>query len=237
MSDDDEPRRRRRTRAAGATDAQAGGLRTRVKTARGRKYSSKLWLERQLNDPYVRRAQERGYRSRAAFKLLEIDEKFDVFANVRRVADLGAAPGGWTQVALEKGVQDVVGVDILPMDAIAGATLLEGDFTEAAVVEAVKTALAGRPQLVLSDLAANTTGHKQTDHLRTVALVEAAADFAIETLTGGGAFVSKVFQGGATGDVLERLKDAFATVRHYKPPASRAESPETYLVARGFQGG
>ena len=236
MSEDDGRRRRRRPVSSGA-EPQGGGLTQRVKTARGRKLSSALWLKRQLNDPYVRRAKEMGYRSRAAFKLVELDDQFALLRPGARVADLGAAPGGWTQVALERGAGAVVGVDLLEMEPVAGAVLLQGDFTDSEVVEAVRAALGGPADVVLSDMAANATGHRATDHLRVVALVEAAALFAEEALAPGGAFVAKVFQGGAEGELLARLKRSFAKVRHAKPPASRPESPETYLVATGFRGG
>ncbi|MGF1464311.1 MAG: RlmE family RNA methyltransferase [Maricaulaceae bacterium] len=237
MSEEDEPRRRRRRPADGGERAASGrGLTEKVKTARGRKLGSKLWLERQLNDPYVRKAKQAGYRSRAAFKLIELDDRFSVLRRGARVVDLGAAPGGWLQVALERGASHVVGVDLLPIDPVAGAQILEGDFTDAQTVDAVTQALAGPADVVLSDMAANASGHRATDHMRVVALVEAAADFAQDVLSPGGGFVAKVFQGGAEGALLERLKKQFKTVRHAKPPASRPESPETYLVAQGFRG-
>jgi 23S rRNA (uridine2552-2'-O)-methyltransferase len=195
-----------------------------------------LWLERQLNDPYVERARAKGYRSRAAFKLIELDDKFHLLRKGARIADLGAAPGGWLQVALERGAGTVVGVDLLPIEPAAGATLIEGDFTDPGVVARVKAALGGRADLVLSDMAANATGHRATDHLRVVALADAAAAFAEEILAQGGSFVTKVFQGGAEGELLARLKARFAAVKHAKPPASRKGSPETYLVATGFKG-
>ena len=241
MSDDEtggERRRRRRRSAAnkpGDTRA-AKQFHERVKTARGRKLSSKLWLERQLNDPYVRRAKSEGYRSRAAFKLVELDDKFHILKPGMRVVDLGAAPGGWVQVALERGASQVVGVDLLEMEPITGAELMALDFTEVDAPGKVKAALGGPADVVLSDLAPWATGHKATDHLRIIALVERAAEFALETLKPGGAFVAKVFQGGAEGALLERLKHRFAKVRHAKPDASRAESAETYLVALGFKG-
>ena len=238
MSGDDDGEERRRRRRTGPKGGESGrsGLKTRVKTARGRKLSSTRWLQRQLNDPYVEKAKAAGYRSRAAFKLLELDERFGVLKKGARIADLGAAPGGWIQVALEKGASKVVGVDLLEIEPIAGAELLVGDFTDEETVARVKGALGGGADVVLSDMAANTTGHKGTDHMRVVALVDAAADFAEDVLAPGGAFVAKVFQGGAEGDLLERLKLRFAHVRHAKPPASRKGSPETYLVATGFRG-
>lgn len=208
----------------------------KVKTARGRKLSSKLWIERQINDPYVREAQIRGYRSRAAFKLSELDDKFSLLKKNDLVVDLGCAPGGWLQVAIERGARHVVGIDILPVDTVAGAELIEMDFMDEKAPARLINMLDGMPDLVMSDLAANTTGHRSTDHLKTVALVEAAADFAMKTLKPGGHFVTKVFQGGAEKTLLARLKDNFKTVRHAKPKASRAGSPEIYLVAKGYLG-
>jgi len=199
--------------------------------------SSKRWIERQLQDPYVRKAKEAGYRSRAAYKLLEIDEETHILKRGQRVIDLGCAPGGWIQVALHKGAAEVVGIDLLPVETIDGATIFEGDVNNPDDVQKVLNALSGPPDLVLSDMAANTTGHKQTDHLRTVTLVELAVDFAIAHLAPGGTFCSKVFQGGATRDVLGILRVNFRTVKHIKPPASRSGSPEIYVVAKGFKGG
>lgn len=263
MSDEeDEPKRRRRRAPAGTGSGAAASsgsgsgsasgsgsgpgpgqaapgradLAVRVKTARGRKISSTAWLKRQLNDPYVQRAKAAGYRSRAAFKLVELDDKFELLRKGARVVDLGAAPGGWCQVALERGAGEVVGVDLLEMEPVAGTTLLVGDFTDEACVEAVRAAMSGPADLVLSDMAANATGHRPTDHIRIVALVDAAATFAEEVLTKNGAFVAKVLQGGTEAELLVRLKHAFSDVRHAKPPASRADSAETYLVARGFRG-
>lgn len=199
--------------------------------------SSKRWIERQLADPYVRDAKAAGYRSRAAFKLLEIDEKASLLRPGQRVVDLGCAPGGWLQVALEKKAFEVAGIDLLAVDPMAGAHIVEGDINSPDDVARMMAGLTGPPDLVLSDMAANTTGHKSTDHLRTVALVEMALEFALEHLAPGGGFVSKVFQGGATRDVLGTLKTRFETVRHVKPPASRAGSPEIYVIGRGFRGG
>lgn len=217
-------------------------LGVRVKTARKRSHSSTQWLERQLNDPYVAEAKRLGYRSRAAFKLIQLDEKFRLLAPGRRVVDLGAAPGGWTQIAVERVKPEatgakVVGLDILPMEPIAGATLLEADFLDPEAPERLRAALGGGADLVLSDMAAPTTGHPGTDHLRIMALAETAYDFAAEVLAPGGAFVCKLFQGGADRVLLDRLKRDFAGVRHAKPPASRPESSETYVVAQGFRGG
>jgi 23S rRNA (uridine2552-2'-O)-methyltransferase len=210
------------------------GLRVAVKTAKGRSVASQRWLVRQLNDPYVAAAKQQGWRSRAAFKLLELDERFRLIRRGARVVDLGAAPGGWTQVAVQRGAR-VVGVDLLAMDPVGGAVLLLGDFTEDSVQERLLAELGAKADLVLSDMAPNTTGHVATDHLRIMALAEAAADFAIGTLAEGGGFVAKVFQGGAERVLLDRLKRQFASVRHAKPPASRKESSELYVVATGFR--
>jgi 23S rRNA (uridine2552-2'-O)-methyltransferase len=211
----------------------------RVRRARRRKPSSTEWLARQLNDPYVAEAHRLGYRSRAAFKLIQLDARFDLLAPGRHVVDLGCAPGGWTQVAAarvgERGA--VVGIDLNPTDPIPGATVLRGDFTDPATEAQIRAALGGPADLVLSDMAAPATGHAATDHLRVVALAEAAFAFAETILRPGGAFVTKVFQGGAEGDLLAALKRVFAAVRHAKPPSSRAESAETYVVAKGFRGG
>lgn len=207
----------------------------KVKTARGRKISSKLWIERQINDPYVRKAKEKGYRSRAAFKLEELDEKFGLIKPDSLIVDLGCAPGGWVQIALKKGASKVVGIDLLAVDPIPGADLIEFDFMDEAAPGKIKSLLGAEPDLVMSDLAANTTGHKQTDHLKTVALVEAAAEFAMETLRPGGHFVTKVFQGGAEKTLLDRLKRKFQRVQHAKPKSSRKGSPEIYLVALNLQ--
>ncbi len=211
------------------------GPKTRVKTARGRKISSKKWLERQLNDPYVRRAQAEGMRSRAAYKLLEINEKTELLTPGLRVVDLGAAPGGWSQVAAARNCR-IVALDLLDMDPLPGVTFLKMDFMDDEAPEALKTALGGPADLVLSDMAPNTSGHKATDHLRIMALVEAAAAFAGQVLAPGGAFVAKVFQGGAEQTLLAGLKRDFSKVRHVKPPASRKESAEQYLVATGYRG-
>ncbi|HTZ70344.1 MAG TPA: RlmE family RNA methyltransferase [Acetobacteraceae bacterium] len=201
----------------------------------GRSTSQQAWLKRQLNDPYVTAAKAQGFRSRAAFKLIELDEKFHLIRPGARVLDLGAAPGGWTQVALQRGAASVVGVDLLPIDDIGGATLLQGDFTESAMPERLAALLGGPADLVLSDMAPNTTGHRATDHLRIMALAELALEFAMEVLAPGGAFVTKLFQGGSERQMLTLLKQRFATVRHAKPPASRKESSELYVVAMGFR--
>jgi len=214
-----------------------GGLRTRVKTAKGRKIGSTRWLERQLNDPYVKRAKAEGYRSRAAYKLLELDERFGFLKGASRIVDLGIAPGGWTQVARQKlPGAIVVGIDLLPTDPIEGATILEMDFMDEAAPEQLRQALGGPADLVLSDMAANTVGHPQTDHLRTMGLVEAALEFATEVLKPGGAFVAKVLAGGADNHLVAELKRNFTAVKHAKPPASRKGSSEWYVVAQGFKG-
>jgi 23S rRNA (uridine2552-2'-O)-methyltransferase len=241
MSDDENPPEEKRRRRSGPVkkggDARsAKSLHEKVKSARGRKLSSTRWLQRQLNDPYVQRAKQEGYRSRAAYKLIELDERFKLLKPGQRIVDLGAAPGGWVQVALKKGATHVVGVDLLEMDPIDGAIMMTLDFSEADAPDQVKAALGGEADIVLSDLAPWTTGHKSTDHLRIVALVELAAEFALETLRPGGAFVAKVFQGGTEDELLNRLKHRFETIRHAKPPSSRSESAETYLVAKGYRG-
>ena len=214
----------------------------RIRTAKGRKPSSTRWLERQLNDPYVADARRLGLRSRAAFKLLQLDERFHLLAPGKRVVDLGAAPGGWTQVAVArvsppgKTQGRVVAVDLSPMDPVPGAIVLQRDCRDAEAIAAVKDALGGPADLMLSDMAPAATGHAQTDHLRIVALAEIAHDAATELLAPGGDFVCKVLQGGAQGDLLAALKREFTTVRHVKPPASRADSAEVYLIAQGFRG-
>ena len=209
-----------------------------VKTAKYRKASSNRWLERQLNDPYVAESKRLGYRSRAAFKLIQLDEKFKFLGKGKTIVDLGCAPGGWTQVAVQrnKGLGQVVGLDILPAEPIEGAVLLCQDFTQDGAAESLKALLKGLADVVMSDMAANTTGHQQTDHLRTIALVELAYDFAKDVLAQGGIFIAKVFQGGAEGSLLNDMKKNFAKVSHFKPDASRQGSPETYVVAQGFKG-
>jgi 23S rRNA (uridine2552-2'-O)-methyltransferase len=215
------------------------GLHTRVRTSKGRSTASQRWLARQLNDPYVKAAQAAGWRSRAAFKLLELDERFHLLKPGQRVVDLGAAPGGWSQVAARAiGPRGrLVALDLLPMDPIAGAVVLQGDFEDAASEAAVREALGGPADLVLSDMAPNTTGHAATDNLRIAALAELALDFAEAVLAPGGGFVAKLFQGGAERELLTRLKARFAIVRHAKPPASRKDSSELYVVATGFRPG
>jgi 23S rRNA (uridine2552-2'-O)-methyltransferase len=213
------------------------GPRQRVRTARNRTAASTRWLERQLNDPYVKRAKAEGYRSRAAYKLIELDERFGLLKGAKRIVDLGVAPGGWAQVA-KKRHRDatIVGIDLLPTDPIDGVTLFQMDFTDDAAPGQLQEALGGPADLVMSDMAANTVGHAQTDHLRTMALVESAAWFAIETLKPGGSFIAKVLAGGADNDLVALLKKHFTTVKHAKPPASRKESSEWYVIAQGFKG-
>lgn len=209
----------------------------RLRTAKKRTASSARWLSRQLNDPYVKQAKAEGWRSRAAFKLIELDEKYGLLKGVKRVVDLGIAPGGWSQVVRRKApAAKVVGIDLLPTDPIEGVTIFQMDFMADEAPAALEGALDGPPDLVLSDMAANTVGHKQTDHLRTMGLVETAVDFAIHTLAPGGAFVAKVFAGGTDTELLNLLKKNFTTVRHAKPPASRKDSSEWYVIAQGFKG-
>jgi 23S rRNA (uridine2552-2'-O)-methyltransferase len=210
----------------------------RVRTAKGRKLSSTRWLERQLNDPYVAKAKRLGYRSRAAFKLAEIDDKFHILGPGGRVVDLGAAPGGWVQVALTRvgPAGTVIGIDLQAMESIAGAVLLQGDFLDNDAPQRLRAALGGEADVVLSDMAAAATGHAGTDHLRVMALAEAALAFALEVLAPGGAFVAKVLQGGSERALLETLRRRFARVAHFKPPSSRSDSAELYVVATGFRG-
>jgi 23S rRNA (uridine2552-2'-O)-methyltransferase len=209
----------------------------RLRTAKKRTASSARWLSRQLNDPYVKRAHDEGWRSRAAFKLIELDERFDLLKGVRAVIDLGVAPGGWAQVVAKRApAAKIVGIDLLPVDPLPGVTLLELDFMADSAPAALRDALGRAPDLVLSDMAATTVGHKQTDHLRTMGLVEAAAEFAIENLAPCGAFVAKVLAGGTDAALLALLKRHFTTVKHAKPPASRKDSSEWYVVAQGLKG-
>lgn len=212
-------------------------LNVHVKTAKRRDYASTLWLKRQLNDPYVRRAKAEGWRSRAAFKLLELNEKFSLLKPGLRVVDLGCAPGGWCQVAVKSVGKSgrVVGIDYLETPAVPGADILMLDFLDEGAPDKLKDALDGQADIVLSDMAAPTTGHRSTDHLRIIALAEAALDFAEDVLAPGGAFVCKVFAGGAEGDLLTRLKAGFESVKHAKPKASRSDSAEKYVVATGFR--
>jgi len=225
---EDEKRRWRGKPSAAGSERQ---LTERVKKKK-LKESSRQWVERQLNDPYVARARAEGYRARAAYKLIELDAKFHFLKKGARVVDLGAAPGGWAQVAVQRGCK-VVGIDLLPIEPLPGAAFLQMDFLASEAPAALIEALAGPPDIVLSDMASNTTGHAKTDQIRTGALAEAAAEFALQHLAPGGTFVTKAFQGGLEADLLARLKQNFASVRHAKPPASRAESAEVYLVAIG----
>ncbi|MBI1330485.1 MAG: 23S rRNA methyltransferase [Alphaproteobacteria bacterium] len=208
-----------------------------VKKSKGRTVSSQRWLQRQLNDPYVRAAKTKGYRSRAAFKLIELDDKFHFLKKGLRVLDLGAAPGGWSQIAVQRigETGKLVATDILEMEPIPGATIVIADFLDNETPDRIKQALGGNADVVLSDMAAPTTGHRATDHIRTIALLEAGLQLAEEVLAPGGTFVGKVFQGGASGELLQKLKKHFSSVKHVKPPASRAESVELYLVAQGFR--
>jgi len=237
---------RGRGRSPGRGGGGERGLHVRVKTARGRKVSSTRWLERQLNDPYVQRAKKDGYRGRAAYKLIEIDDRYRFLLPGARIVDLGAAPGGWCQVSVArvnalgersgKAVGRVIGVDLQAMDPIAGAELMQIDFLDEGADDAVAERLGGPADVVLSDMAAPATGHRQTDHIRVMALAEAAGDFALRVLAPGGAFVAKVLRGGTEGALLARLKQCFARVEHFKPPASRADSAEMYVIATGFRG-
>ena len=217
-------------------DVSAGrALSVVLKPGKGRSASSQRWLTRQLNDPYVQAAHAAGWRSRAAFKLIELDERFGLLKRGARVLDLGAAPGGWSQVARNRGVGIVVAVDLLPIAPIPGVSFIEGDFTDPVVQTRLTAALGGPADLVLSDMAPNATGHAATDHLRIIALAEEAAAFALSILAPGGAFLAKVWQGGTERELLATLKKSFARVRHAKPPASRPESRELYVVAQGFR--
>lgn len=214
-----------------------GAGRVRVKTSKGRTAQSTRWLERQLNDPYVRRAKAEGWRSRAAFKLMELDEKFALIRRAHHVVDLGVAPGGWSQVVRKLNPKaKIVGIDLLPTVPLEGVVLFEKNFLDEDAGEMLREALGDAPDLVISDMAANTVGHTQTDHLRTMALVEAAVWFAIENLKTGGNFVAKVFAGGTDKDLLAMLKRNFAVVKHAKPAASRKDSSEWYVIATGFKG-
>ena len=222
--------------SGGNPSGSGRGKTIRVRTARQRRPSSTAWLQRQLNDPYVAASKRDGYRSRAAYKLLELDERAHLLRPGLRVVDLGCAPGGWLQVAVKKGAR-VIGIDRLPTEPVPGAEVIELDFLADEAPDRLKALLGGPADLVLSDMAASATGHAATDHLRVVALAEAAYAFALEVLAPDGAFVAKVFQGGSEREFLQGLKRDFQTVRHIKPPASRAESAEVYVVAQRFRGG
>ena len=236
-----------RGRGGGRSAVDTGARRqkaVRVKSARGRKLSSRQWLERQINDPYVAEARRVGYRSRAAFKLVELNDQFDLIRPGMRVVDLGAAPGGWTQVAVnlvqegraQEGRGQVVGIDIQQWEGVAGATCLIADFLDPGTPDLLKSHLGGLADAVVSDLSPKTTGHRATDHLRIIDLVEHALMFAQDVLAPNGVFIAKVFKGGTETALLNRVKQNFKTVKHAKPPASRKESPEIYLVAAGFSG-
>ena len=211
------------------------GLAVMLRTTRGRSPAQQRWLNRQLNDPYVAAAQKQGLRSRAAFKLMELDDRFKLITKGCRVLDLGAAPGGWTQVALQRGAGQVVGVDLLAIDPIAGATLIRGDFEDPDMPARLTELMGGPADVVLSDMAPNTTGHAATDHIRIMGLAELALHFATGLLAPGGSFVAKVFQGGSEKEMLVPMKQRFASVKHAKPPASRKESSELYVVAQGLK--
>lgn len=220
-----------------AAPAHKADVVTRLRSARGRTTSQQKWLQRQLTDPYVKQARAAGWRARAAFKLIELDQQFQLLKGVRRVLDLGSAPGSWGQVVAEhRPGARIAAIDLLPMEPIAGVAFWQGDVRDAATMAQLQAYLEGPADLVLSDMAANTTGHKQTDHLRTMALVEIAIDAAEQALGPGGTFVSKVLAGGADNALLTRLKLLFSSVRHAKPPASRRDSSEWYVIAKGFKG-
>ncbi len=212
-------------------------LAVKVRNAGDRSVSSQRWLQRQLNDPYVVAARAEGWRSRAAYKLIELDDKFHLLRPGMRVVDLGAAPGGWSQVAVKRGVGQIVGLDLLPMDPIPGVHLMQGDFNDEDMADRLIALMGGPVDLVLSDMAPNTTGHSSTDHVRIVALAELAFAFALQVLAPGGAFIAKVFQGGSEREMQAPMKRLFASVKHAKPPASRKDSSELYVVATGFRGG
>jgi len=231
-----EPPRKRMVKAPTGGVDEGRPRPARLKTAKMRTPSQQAWLERQINDPFAAKARAHGYRSRAAFKLTEIDDRLRVLKPGARVIDLGLAPGGWTQVAIERGVRDIVGVDLLPVDPLPPAHILQMDFTDPACGPKLVELLGGAPDVVLSDMAPNTVGHRQTDHLRIIGLIETAADFAVEVLKPGGVFIAKAFQGGETSSLIGELKRHFAEVRNFKPKASRADSSELYLVATGFKG-
>ena len=232
-----QPPRKRMVRLPSGGSEAGRGKPERLKTAKQRTASQQAWLERQLNDPFAARARAHGYRSRAAYKLSEIDDRFHLLKPGARVIDLGMAPGGWAQVVRQRCPRaQLVGIDLLPVDPIDGVEILQMDFMDEAAPGLLAAALGGPADLVLSDMAANTVGHARTDHLRTMALVEAAAAFAGEVLRPGGAFVAKVLAGGADATMVAELKRAFATVKHAKPPASRKESSEWYVIAQGFKG-
>jgi len=236
MSDEEPPKRRMVRPPTGGNDGVGRGKPARLKTAKGRRPSSQAWLERQINDPFSAEARAQGYRSRAAFKLSEIDDRFKLIRKGTKVIDLGCAPGGWVQIALQRGAGRVIGIDLLPVDPLPPAEMVQMDFTDPAAGPLLMEMLGGQPDLVLSDMAPNTVGHRETDHLRIVGLIELAAAFAVSVLKPGGAFVAKAFQGGETAQIIRDLKKHFAKVQHVKPKASRADSSEVFLVATGFKG-
>jgi 23S rRNA (uridine2552-2'-O)-methyltransferase len=231
-----EPPRKRMVKPPTGGLEGGRGKPARLKTAKERTPSQQAWLERQINDPFAAKARALGYRSRAAFKITEIDDRFHLFRKGVRVVDLGLAPGGWTQVAIQRGVTDIVGVDLLPVDPLPPAQILQMDFTDPACGPELMARLGGPADVVLSDMAPNTVGHRETDHLRIIGLIEAAADFAIEVLRPGGTFVAKAFQGGGADGLIAHLKQHFKEVRNIKPKASRQDSSELFLVATGFKG-
>jgi 23S rRNA (uridine2552-2'-O)-methyltransferase len=231
-----EPPRKRMVKPPTGGLEGGRGKPARLKTAKERTPSQQAWLERQINDPFAAKARALGYRSRAAFKITEIDDRFRLFRKGVRVVDLGLAPGGWTQVAIQRGVTDIVGVDLLPVDPLPPAQILQMDFTDPACGPELMRRLGGPADVVLSDMAPNTVGHRETDHLRIIGLIEAAAEFAIEVLKPGGTFVAKAFQGGGADGLIAHLKRHFKDVRNIKPKASRQDSSELFLVATGFKG-
>lgn len=235
MTTEDPPKRRMVRPPSGGKDAGRTKP-ARLRTAKGRTSSQQAWLERQINDPFAADARALGYRSRAAFKLSEIDDRFKLIRKGCKVVDLGCAPGGWVQIALKRGAGKVVGIDLLPVEPLPPAELIQMDFTDPAAGPLLIEMLGGKPDLVLSDMAPNTVGHRETDHLRIMGLIEIAAEFAIEVLKPGGAFVAKAFQGGETSAIITQLKQRFTKVQHVKPKASRADSSEVFLVATGFKG-
>ena len=232
---EDPPRRRMVKPPTGGLDAGRTKP-ARLKTAKGRTSSQQAWLERQINDPFSAEARALGYRSRAAFKLSEIDDRFKLIRKGSLIVDLGCAPGGWIQIAQQRGAGKIVGIDLLPVDPLPPAELVQMDFTDPAAPALLIDLLGGKPDIVLSDMAPNTVGHRETDHLRIVGLIEMGADFAVSVLKPGGAFVAKAFQGGETAEIIARLKQHFTKVQNVKPKASRADSSEVFLVATGFKG-
>lgn len=231
-----EPPRKRMVKPPTGGTEEGRGKPARLKTAKMRTASSQAWLERQVNDPYAAKARAHGYRSRAAYKIIELDDRLKLFKPGARIIDLGLAPGGWTQVAIERGVSQIAGVDLLPVDPLPPAHILQMDFTDPACGPMLIELLGGAPDAVISDMAPNTVGHRRTDHLRIMGLIEIAADFAISVLKPGGAFVAKAFQGGETAPVMGLLKQHFTEVKNLKPKASRADSSEVYIAALGFKG-